>query len=108
MNKQNIQFSNDKQDDRPLGDYGKMANLYLEENQSFLHVTLMMEGELMNYLHRAEDKAIEEEIHLTKEALKKYPYPSEANPLQREKHLQVLISQVREVVREHMIQNLNN
>lgn len=48
----NFQISNDKENDSPLGRYGRMALEYLRENYPDRYTALKMDGSLMAVMHR--------------------------------------------------------
>ena len=55
----NLQISNDKKADRPLGRYGRMALEYLRENHPDRYTALKMDGSLMSVMHRIQTEATE-------------------------------------------------
>ncbi|WP_088271847.1 TnpV protein [Enterococcus wangshanyuanii] len=108
MTNKNIQFSNNKKYDQPLQDYGRIAKEYLKEKQPVRYTTLVMEGTLMEYLHKIEDQSIDHEIQLEKQILNQRPYPKTENPLVKEAHLKVIQSLAREQVTAEMLKMIDN
>ncbi|MGX7116089.1 TnpV protein [Enterococcus termitis] len=101
-----IQLSTNKEFEAPLQDYGRIAMAYLkDQNQPLYHMKLA-EGTLMEYLHSLEEQAISREIQLLKSGLKKNPYPTENDQLKNIQHLNNLLSQIREIVTQEMLQTI--
>uniref|UniRef100_UPI00387DC69F TnpV protein n=1 Tax=Enterococcus faecalis TaxID=1351 RepID=UPI00387DC69F len=98
MNSQSVQLSNQKKYDQPLQDYGVIAKEYLKEKYLIQYTTLLTEGSLMEYLHKIQTEAINQEMLLEEQMLQERPYPKIENPLVIEAHLKVIQSLAREQV----------
>ena len=94
----NLQISNDKEADQPLGRYGRMALEYLRENHPDRYTALKMDGSLMETMHRVQDEATEQIETLTQQMLKSEPLPQTEDTMERTRHLNSLKLSAEEIV----------
>lgn len=99
----NIQISNDKKDDRPLGRYGRMALEYLRENHPQRFMTLKMDGTLMSVMHKVNEEALKQIEALTQQMLKRDPMPDTEDTLERTRHLNSLRRSAEEIVLHELV-----
>lgn len=93
-----IQISNDRKSDCPLGRYGRMALEYLRENHPQRFMTMKMNGTLMEKMHSVNEEALIQIENLTHQMLKKEPTPDTEDTLERTRHLNSLRRSAEEIV----------
>jgi hypothetical protein len=82
-----IQISNDlKDDERPLGKYGRMRLKYLKEYKLYMYRELLVNGELMEHCHRVNYEANEMAMLIEEQYLKKHPIPKDCGFMERVRH----------------------
>ncbi len=99
----NIQVSNNQENDRPLGRYGRLALEYLRENHPQRYMTLKMDGTLMEKMHRVNEEALKQIEALTQQMLQKEPMPDTEDTLERTKHLNSLRRSAEEIVLRELV-----
>ncbi|WP_367112719.1 TnpV protein [Virgibacillus sp.] len=98
-----IQISNEKEHDQPLGSFGKQAMMYLQENDPIRFSQLQMEGTLMEKMHQVDQEAKEKIINLMEQLEKKNPSPKTENIHQITAHKNQLKAQAEEIVLKEFI-----
>lgn len=98
-----IQISNDKESDQPLGKYGRMAMEYLKENRPQRFMTLKMDGTLMEKMHRVNEESLEKIETILQQMLKKEPIPDTEDILERTRHLNSLRRAAEEIVLHELV-----
>ena len=93
-----IQISNDRKSDCPLGRYGRMALEYLREKHPQRFMTMKMDGTLMEKMHRVNKEALIQIEALTQQMLQKEPMPDTEDTLERTRHLNSLRQSAEEIV----------
>lgn len=97
----NLQISNDKEADQPLGRYGRMALEYLRENYPDRYTALKMDGNLMAVMHRVQSEATEQIETQIQQMLKSDPIPQTEDTMERTRHLNSLkLSAEETIIRE--------
>ena len=99
----NIQISNNKGDDRPLGKYGRMAMEYLKEQNPQRFMILKMDGTLMEIMHRVQAEAVKKIEHITQQMLTTEPIPDTEDIMEKTRHLNSLRSTAEEVILNEVI-----
>lgn len=94
----NIQISNDRKSDCPLGRYGRMSLEYLRENLPQRFMTMKMDGTLMEKMHSVNEEALVQIEGLTQQMLQKEPMPDTEDTLERTRHLNSLRRSAEEIV----------
>lgn len=85
-----IQISNDvKDDERPLGKYGRMRLKYLKEYKSCIYRELLINGELMEHCHRVNNEANEMAMLIEEQYFKKNPIPEDCGFMDRVKYYNI-------------------
>nr|WP_243109578.1 TnpV protein [Dehalobacter sp. 14DCB1] len=98
-----IQISNNSEDDRPLGKYGRMALEFLKEQNPQRFMILKMDGTLMEIMHKVQEEAVEKIEHITQEMLKTEPMPKTEDIMEKTKHLNSLKSVAEEIVLNEVV-----
>ncbi|WP_243131402.1 TnpV protein [Desulfitobacterium sp. LBE] len=98
-----IQISNNSEDDRPLGKYGRMAMEFLKEQNPQRFMILKMDGTLMEIMHKVQEEAVEKIEHITQEMLKMEPMPETEDIMEKTKHLNSLKSVAEEIVLNEVV-----
>jgi hypothetical protein len=94
-----IQISNDlKDDERPLGKYGRMRLKYLKEYKPYMYRELLVNGELMEHCHRANYEANKMAMLIEEQYLKKNPIPEDCGFMDRVRYYNVARGVAEEVV----------
>lgn len=101
-----IQISNDRKNDCPLGRYGRMALEYLRENHPQRFMTMKMDGTLMEKMHRVNEEALTQIESLTQQMLHKEPMPETEDTLERTKHLNSLQRSAEEIILNELMLKL--
>ncbi|MVB10461.1 Transposon-encoded protein TnpV [Caprobacter fermentans] len=99
----NIQVSNNQENDRPLGRYGRLALEYLRESHPQRYMTLKMDGTLMEKMHQVNEEALKQIEALTQQMLQKKPMPDTEDTLERTKHLNSLRRSAEEIVLRDLV-----
>ncbi|MEK5418500.1 TnpV protein [Paenibacillus sp. FSL L8-0708] len=95
----NLNISNEaKIDQQPLGRYGRMAMSYLRDNHTQRFQILLMQGALMETMHKVEQEALERLEQLTEQILHLRPMPQTDDTLERARHLNQIKSTAEELV----------
>ncbi|WP_081927279.1 TnpV protein [Pseudobacteroides cellulosolvens] len=103
VNIPNIQISNNSEDDRPLGKYGRMAMEYLKEQNPQRYMILKMDGTLMATMHRVQEEAVEKIEYITQQMLKSDPMPNTEDIMEKTRHMYSLRSAAEEIVLNELI-----
>lgn len=90
-------------DNKPLGKYGKLAVVYLEEVNPTEHELKLMTGNLMTYGHQIDEKAWNLYQKLMKEQLEKNPVSATQDVEKRAQHINKMKMQVEEIVIHEVI-----
>lgn len=93
-----IQISNDRESDQPLGRYGRMALEYLIQNYPQWYMNLKMDGTLMEKMHKVSEDSLTQIEILTQQMLKKELMPDSEDTLERTRHLNSLRRSAEEIV----------
>ena len=101
-----IQISNNSEDDRPLGKYGRMAMEFLKDQNPQRFMILKMDGTLMEIMHRVQEEAVEKIEHLTQELMKTEPIPVTEDIMEKTRHLNSLKLMAEEIVLNEVIYKL--
>ena len=94
----NIQISNCAEDNRPLGQYGRMALSYLRDNYPDRYIALKLDGSLMETMHRVQREATEQIERLTQQMLMDALMPVTDDILERTRHLNDLKRMAEETI----------
>ncbi|MEK4951889.1 TnpV protein [Bacillus sp. FSL W8-1127] len=94
----NIQTSNNPEDDRPIGKYGRMALTYLQETDPILFMELQMNGTLHEKMHKMDDMIKEKILNLQEQLLLENPVPTTEDILEKTRHLNQIHLQAEEIV----------
>ncbi|MCT4563509.1 MAG: TnpV protein [Maledivibacter sp.] len=94
-----IQISNDvKDDERPLGKYGRMRLIYLKEYKPYMYRELLVNGELMEHCNRVNDEANKMAMMIEEQYLKKNLIPEDCGFMDRIGYYNTARSVAEEVV----------
>lgn len=99
-----IKFSKEEEyKGKQLGKYGRMAQLYLKENDKLKYNRLLMSGELLPILHKIEAQAKSYLDELMKELLEKEPIKNPSNFWETAQHKLQIKRQAEEIVLNEII-----
>ncbi|MBE3569053.1 MAG: TnpV protein [Bacillales bacterium] len=98
----NIQ-SCDPEYDRPIGRYGKLALMHLQETNPVRFSQLFIEGTLEKKMYERNKEIIEKMMLLEEQLLQQNPMPETEDILGRTRHLNQIRLQAEEIVLNEMI-----
>ncbi|MED4534224.1 TnpV protein [Metabacillus fastidiosus] len=99
----NIQISNNPQDDRPLGTYGRLAMTYLQEKNPIRFSELQIEGTLMAKMHEVDQQAKEQILDMMDRLKKQQPVPQTEDIFEKTKYMNQLKQQAEEIVLKEFV-----
>lgn len=94
----NIQTSNNPEYDRPIGKYGRMALMKLQETDPIRFMMLQMDGTLQEVMHKKNEQVIDQIVRVMMQLLEANPVPATEDTLVRTRHINQLKSQAEEIV----------
>ena len=93
-------------EDRPLGRYGRMRRMYLEENNKLLYNHLTLTGKLFPHLWEVQETASARMGQLMEELLAADPAPDKkTRQMDWVRHMNALKAQAEELVMAELINN---
>ena len=78
-----LTLNEDAVNDKPLRKYGSLAKKHLQEHNPLKYQSLTLDGELMEYLHKIDEQAMDMVLRLEKQYLKRHPMPTGDNFMAR-------------------------
>ncbi|WP_415531525.1 TnpV protein [Ethanoligenens sp.] len=100
-----IQISNDPRDDCPLGNLGKKIFKQLKLENKWNFTMLLVEGELMGKMHRAEETANQKLPQMIEDLMSKEQLPEDLDL--REQRMREIRNQAEEQIIREMVQSLS-